>query len=103
MARRCWSRAESRRLQCGPPPLLTCPKAQALLLRITWECGVRPPGRRSDVRVAMRLGLGARVGDGAVAGGADRLGVFPQRAGLEVVPARPPALAPPRELRFGEV
>ena len=41
---------------------------------------------RSDVGVAVGLGLAAGMGHGALVGGADELRVFPQRAGLVVVP-----------------
>src|SRR5208282_4592016 len=47
----------------------------------------------SDIRVAVRLGCGARMSDGAGVGRADVLGIAPERTGLEVVPARLPALA----------
>ena len=48
----------------------------------------------SYLRINMRLGLGAGMGDRALFGGADLLSVFPQRAGLEIMlPGLPGAAA----------
>src|SRR6185312_17097325 len=56
-----------------------------------------------NVRIDMRLGLGARMGHGALLGVADRLRVFPQRARLVVVAARLPRLAARRQLGVAEL
>src|ERR1044072_5268325 len=47
---------------------------------------------RSRVRIADLLGLAARMGHGAIDGGPDLLGVFPQIAGGETGLARLPAV-----------
>src|SRR6187551_2011556 len=57
---------------------------------------------RSRVRIADFLGLAARMGHGAVDGGPDLLGVFPQISGGEIGLARLPAVLPPRQLLIGE-
>src|SRR5687767_10069623 len=53
-----------------------------------------------DVRIDMRFGLSTRMGHCALVGRADVLRIAPQRAGVVVVPARPPSLAPLGENRF---
>src|SRR5260221_10036300 len=60
-------------------------------------------GRALNIRVDMRLGLGAGMGHGALLGVADGLRVFPQGARLVVVPARLPFLAARRQLGIAEL
>src|SRR5260370_41474506 len=50
----------------------------------------------------MRFGTRAGMGDGALLGVADSLGIFPQRAGLVAVLARRPGTAALREFAVAE-
>ena len=61
------------------------------------------PASRSDVRVDMGFGLGARMRHRAQVRRADVLRVAPQRAGVVVGAARLPGLAPLGQLGSGDL
>ena len=54
-----------------------------------------------DIGINVGLGLAAGVGDGAEMGRANGLGVFPDGAGLKIMGARLPNVAPGLEFGLG--
>src|SRR5579872_131351 len=58
---------------------------------------------RSDIRIDMGLGLGPRMGNRAIYAVAHSHCVAPQRAGLVIMSAWLPGLAPLGELGLGEI